>query len=426
MKTFLLLPLLLLALIAGRSEADELRQPNVVLIISDDHAWTDYGFMGHKEIHTPNIDRLAREGRTFTRGYVTTALCSPSLATLLTGLHPHQHGITGNDPDGQQQRKAWLDRFFQNPMLPRQLADRGYLTLQTGKYWMRNPESAGFTDSMGHTDRHGGKALSIGRNTMQPIDDFIDKAKAAEKPFFVWYAPLLPHTPHNPPQRLLKRYAKIQPAARAKYFAMVEWLDETCGALMAQLKDKGVDDNTLIIYLADNGWNEFGKASPYENGVRTPIILHWPGRIAAKTDDQHLAQTIDIMPTILAACEIARPNHLPGLNLLDETAVAERDRIFLAQYAHNMVSPTDPARSLWSRSCIYGPWKLISWVKNPPTAKPNQNGEQHKNLDANLELFDLVKDPFENTNLATAHPEIVDQLLKSLDERLLPETTQPK
>lgn len=389
---------------------DELTRPNVVLIISDDHAWTDYRFMGEKQLHTPNIDRLAAEGLTFTRGYVTTALCSPSLATLLTGLHPHQHGITGNDPEGKQPREAWLDQFFKHPLLPQQLADAGYLALHTGKYWMREPKSAGFTDSMGETDRHGGPALAIGRSTMEPIYQFIDKAKAAEKPFLVWYAPFLPHVPHTPPARLLKKYSHIQPATKSKYFAMIEWLDETCGALMDKLKTEGLDDNTVVIYLADNGWNEFGKCSPYENGVRTPIIVRWPKKLKARVDREHLAQNIDIVPTILAACGIQAPPSLPGVDLLDAKAVADRDAIFLAQYAHDMVSPTEPERSLWSRACIRGSWKLVSWVENPPTAKPNLGGEQHKNPGTLVELFDLTADPHETTNLATQHPQIVEDL----------------
>ncbi len=417
------LPLLVALLVIhlpGLSAGDEPKPPNVVLIISDDHAWTDYQFMGHEQIRTPHIDQLAREGVTFTRGYVTTALCSPSLATLLTGLHPHQHGITGNDPEGQQQREAWLERFFQHPMLPQQLTDAGYLTLHTGKFWMRRPDAAGFTDSMGDTERHGGKALAIGRTTMQPISDFIDKAKSADKPFFVWYAPFLPHTPHTPPQRLLANYAHVQPPARSRYFAMVQWLDETCGELMASLKDKGVDDNTLIIFLADNGWNEFGKCSPYENGVRTPIILRWPGRVPPRVDHDHLAQNIDIVPTILAACNIVPPQPLPGINVLDEIEVASRETIFLAQYAHNMVSPEEPARSLWSRSCVSGPWKLISWVDNPPAARPSLEGERHRNAGVNLELFQLINDPHETNNLAEQYPGIVQELLVKLDEHWKP------
>ena len=250
--------------LAATAEADS-KQPNIVLIISDDHAWTDYGFAGHPHAKTPNIDRLAAEGLTFTRGYVTTAICSPSLATMLTGLYPHQHGITGNDPHQGQNRADWIDPFFKKPQLPRLLTDAGYMTLHTGKYWMGHPNQVGFTDDMGPTGRHGGKALSIGRKSMKPIYDFIDKAQQQEKPFFVWYAPFLPHTPHNPPERLLKKYAAVKNQKKAKYLAMIEWLDETCGELMSQLKKKGVADNTLVLYLPENGekHHSIGTEAPF-------------------------------------------------------------------------------------------------------------------------------------------------------------------
>ena len=111
-----ILILALLGLIVGQglmaADAAKPSRPNVVLIISDDHAWTDYSFAAHPHAKTPNIDRLAAEGLIFTRGYVTTAICSPSLATMLTGLYPHQHGITGNDPVRGQKRADWIGPFF--------------------------------------------------------------------------------------------------------------------------------------------------------------------------------------------------------------------------------------------------------------------------------------------------------------------------
>src|SRR5690606_36882465 len=126
--------------------------PNIVYILSDDQAWTDYGFMGHPHIQTPNIDKLASEGLTFTRGYTTAPVCSPSLASIITGLYPHQHGITGNDPKFEYQgeesgnRKDWLeqrlshnqkfiDHFYQNPTLPMLLKQKGYLSFHSGKWW---------------------------------------------------------------------------------------------------------------------------------------------------------------------------------------------------------------------------------------------------------------------------------------------------
>ena len=396
--------------------AADSKQPNVVLIISDDHAWTDYSFAGHPHTRTPNIDRLSAEGLTFTRGYVTTAICSPSLATMLTGLYPHQHGITGNDPVRGQDRADWIEPFFKKPQLPKQLADAGYLTLHTGKYWMKHPSRVGFTDDMGSTGRHGGQALSIGRKSMKPIYDFIDKAQRQKKPFFVWYAPFLPHTPHNPPERLLKKYAAIKNPAKAKYMAMIEWLDETCGDLMEQLNKKGVADNTLVLYLADNGWNEYGKAHPYENGVRTPFIAHWPGKIKPRKDERQLVSNIDIVPTILSAAGIKPSASLPGINLLDEKAVAKRNTIFLSNFAHDMVSATEPEKSLWTRSCIHGKWKLVAWIENPPKVRPWAGGHRHKNPDTNLELFDLLADPHETNNLANAHPEVVRDLASRIDD----------
>jgi arylsulfatase A-like enzyme len=395
--------------------AAEIGRPNVVLIIGDDHAWTDYGFMGSAEARTPHIDRLAAEGLTYTRGYVTTALCSPSLATLLTGLHPHQHGITGNDPVKGLDREAWLDRFFTHPMLPRLLADSGYLTLHTGKYWMRQPAAAGFTDSMGDTDRHGGKALAIGRETMQPIDDFLDKAGSEKKPFFVWYAPFLPHTPHNPPPRLLQKYAAVVDVQHRRYLAMVEWFDETVGQLLASLEKRGVADNTLVVLLSDNGWNAFGKSFPYENGVRTPIILRWPAKVQPQTDRTSLAENIDIVPTILAATGVPAPAGLPGINLLDPAAVAARDTIFLANYAHDMAAADAPEDSLWTRSVIHGRWKLVSWRPDPPEVKPSLGAWEHKNPDAMQELFDLAADPGETTNLSAAQPDRVRELQGLID-----------
>jgi uncharacterized sulfatase len=397
----------------GQASAADAR-PNIVLVIGDDHAWTDYGFMGNAEVRTPHIDRLAAEGLTYTRGYVTTALCSPSLATLLTGLHPHQHGITGNDPVKGQPREAWLERFFRHPMLPKLLADAGYLTMHTGKYWMREPVDAGFTRDMGKTDRHGGPALAIGRTTMQPIYDAIDAAGRESKPFFIWYAPFLPHEPHDPPERLLKKYSAIEPAARAKYYAMIEWLDETVGDLMVNLESRGIDDDTLVVYLNDNGWNEFGKLTPYENGVRTPIVLRWPKKAAAKIDRELLASNIDVVPTILAAARVPAPAGLPGVDLLDEKAVAARDTLFLANYTHDMASPEDPGRSLLTRSCIHGGWKLIEWGETLPE-NGRQEGKKRKDPDSREELFDLASDPGETRNLAAKQPERVKELAARLE-----------
>ena len=152
MKTFAqVLAFCLLCLGSSFGNADD--RPNVVMIISDDHAWTDYGFMGHKVVQTPNIDRLAKSSLTFRRGYVTSSLCCPSLASIITGKYPHQHKITSNDPpipvgmtnaefnrsplfqDGRERMNKHMEACV---TLPKLLKENGYLSLQTGKWWQGN------------------------------------------------------------------------------------------------------------------------------------------------------------------------------------------------------------------------------------------------------------------------------------------------
>ena len=197
-------------------------RPNVVLIISDDQHWGDYGFMGHEHLRTPHLDRLARESLLFRRGYVTSSLCSPSLASLITGRYPHEHKIVGNDPPdtpgsprqspqgkaafmaGRERLNAHLDAW---PTLPRLLGAAGYRSLQTGKWWQGDFTRGGFDEGMTKGQRHGDEGLRIGRGTLQPIFDFMGRCRVAGQPFFVWYAPLLPHDPHDPPQELVDHYA---------------------------------------------------------------------------------------------------------------------------------------------------------------------------------------------------------------------------
>src|SRR5687767_10085615 len=179
--------------------------PNVVLIVSDDQHWGDFGFMGHPHIRTPHLDKLAAEGAVFPNGYVPTSLCRASLATLLTGLYGHQHKICCNDPPGGVDRAAMHPFVRKAPALPRLLRQKGYVSLQTGKFWEGHFENAGFTHGMTVKGRHGDDGLVIGRKTLQPVYDFIEGN--AGKPFFVWYAPMMPHEPHNPPPRLLGKYA---------------------------------------------------------------------------------------------------------------------------------------------------------------------------------------------------------------------------
>ncbi|HCR29489.1 MAG TPA: sulfatase, partial [Opitutae bacterium] len=185
-------------------------RPNIVLIISDDQGWTDYGFMGHPEVQTPHLDRLASQSILFERGYAASPLCRPSLASIATGLFPSKHGATGNDVFGYDNRAARdvavQKGFHKHSSIIRALVESGYLAHQSGKWWEGSWKDGGFTHGMTHGDpsrkgRHGDEGLVIGREGLEPITNFIDSALSQAKPFFVWYAPFLPHTPHNPPER---------------------------------------------------------------------------------------------------------------------------------------------------------------------------------------------------------------------------------
>ena len=436
--------LLLLTVVIVSTSAFAADKPNIVLIISDDHAFTDYGFMGHEAIQTPNLDKVASQSVLFRRGYVPTALCRPALMTLVTGTYSHRNFITGNDPaknkinddyvkdKGKTAKAQLIDNIDRFETLPQALAKLGYLSHQSGKWWEGSYQRGGFTHGMtrGYPDkggRHGDDGLKIGREGFKPINDFMDEAIAQEKPFFLWYAPFLPHTPHNPPKRLMDKYtAEKRPKFIARYFAMVEWFDETIGQLMQSLEDKGVAENTLVIYVTDNGWIQNAnngsyaprsKRSPYEGGIRTPIMYHWPGKIAP-SDRPELATSIDIYPTILAAAGSDIPNDRPGLNLLpylvDEKPI-DRDHIFGESFAHDIADIYNPEASLIHRWVIQGHLKLLltydgihGRMKYPPkTFEP--------------QLYDLKTDPFEKNNLAKDHPEKVKKLTALLNSWYQPE-----
>ena len=424
MKTFLSSVALLFFSVVARAD-----QPNILYIISDDQAWTDYGFMGHDTIETPHLDRLASQSAVFPRGYVPDSLCRPSLATLVTGLYPHQHLISGNDPvfEGERGRSRYrnpeylrlnarlIDHIEEAPTLPRLLGHEGYLSLQTGKWWEGHYSRGGFTHGMTHGDverggRHGDAGLTIGRDGMQPIYDFLEEA--GDEPWFIWHAPFLPHTPHNPPQRLLDKYSAPDKSIHiSRYQAMCDWFDETCGELLMYLDEHGLAENTLVVYVTDNGWIQDpasgryaprSKRSQYDGGVRTPIMLRWPGHIEPAQYENTLVNSIDLPPTILHAAGIEPPEEMPGLNLLEvceNDGRIERDAIFGEIFDHDIVDVDNPAASLHYRWVIQGDWKLIV---------PADDSQP-------VELFHLKHDPHETNNLASAEGDRVTELTSKIE-----------
>ncbi len=423
----------LLAAVGLSESAGTRGTPNIVLILSDDQAWTDYGFMGHPVIQTPHLDRLAARSALFTRGYVPTALCRPALSTLATGLFAHQHRISGNDPSHAlapadspkyaELRERLISHIDGHPTLPKLLAERGYLSHQSGKWWEGSYRRGGFTHGMtrGFPEkggRHGDDGLKIGREGMQPVFDFVEHAMGEKKPFFLWYAPFLPHTPHNPPDRLLAKYRdKVESLHVAKYYAMCEWFDETCGQLIDFLDGKGLNANTLYAYIADNGWIQDpasqgyapkSKQSPNEGGVRQPILLSWPGVIRTGKRDEPVS-SIDLVPTMLSAAGATISGNLPGLDLLPlvrDGVPLGRDTIFGEGFAHDIADIDRPEDSLLYRWAIEGKWKLLLTYDGAL----GRYASSHPRTERRPQLFDLLADPGEERNVAAGNPEVVERL----------------
>lgn len=427
-------------------------RPNIVLILSDDQAWSDYGFMGHPVIQTPHLDKFAARSAVFRRSYTPVPLCRPSLLSIITGRYPHQHGVTGNDPRPDKSltdqqyaglKQRLIDRVDLQPTLPKQLAELGYVSFQSGKWWEGNYSRGGFTQGMTRGfpqqgGRHGDDGLQIGRKGMKPVLDFIDSSAAAKTPFFLWYAPMLPHTPHDPPARLLKKYQQDgRPVELAKYYAMCEFFDETCGQLLDHLDEKKLTDNTLVVYVTDNGWIQHtpdmklgqdwkhgfaprSKQTVYEGGIRTPIMYSWPGRIQPG-DRSELATSLDIASTVMAAVS---PSEKAAVASMPETPAAGRnlfplltnntplDRPYLCgeSFAHDISDLDRHETSLQYRWCIEGQWKLI--LSYP--CEPDRYSFVHQANDPNPQLFDVASDPTEQNNLAAQHPEIVQKLAEHL------------
>jgi arylsulfatase A-like enzyme len=411
--------------------------PNVVLILSDDQSWNDYSFMGHEVIETPRLDRFAKESLTYTRGYVTSPLCRPSLASIFTGMATPHHGITGNDISLDAEDKKAVNpqlsrtsdkyaprheslyaNFRKHPNLAKLLADAGYLTLQTGKFWEGDPKLSGFTHAMTHGDpkrggRHGDEGLKVSREGIEPIKSFLDQSKSEEKPFFIWHAPFLPHTPHNPPKELFEKYQKLVKSDHvARYYAMVEWFDQTCGELFDELDSRGLAENTIILYVTDNGWIQspdspryapLSKQDPHDGGVRTPIMVKWQGTITPKMDGETLVSAIDLAPTILKACTVEVPKTMPGLDLRDTSALKKRNIVFGYDGNHDMFDWQNTTTNLETRYVVQGDWKYLDNVK----------GED--------ELYNITADPWEKKNLAGEQPEKVAALSKALDAWWKPE-----
>ena len=203
---------------------------------------------------------------------------------------------------------------------------------------------------------------------------------------------------------------------------MCDWFDETCGDLLDIVDENGDRDNTLVIYVTDNGWiqnpNRGGydarsKQTPYEGGIRTPIMFRWPAKIKPE-ERKELVSSIDIVPTILAASGVKAPDKLPGINLLphlEKQISIKRDIIFGESFAHDIADINKPEASLLFRWAIKDKWKLLLTYDG----EVNRYKTTHPRNEKRPQLFDLSKDPHEKINQAKEYPSKVAELVKAIN-----------
>ena len=447
--------------------------PNIVLVLVDDLGWMDLGCQGSTFYETPNIDRLAAQGMRFTNAYAACAVCSPTRAAVMTGRYPARVGVTDwirarfqrggigtpaanpteyvRRPNGKlwcPPNPYWMEHS--ELTLAEMLKPAGYRSCHIGKWHLGDddwyPTAQGFDENYGgcdygqppsYFDPYQNRRLTEGIPFLpsRKPGEYLSDREADEavefirrnrnNPFFLYMANYAVHTPIQAKAEVTAKYqAKTKTnQTDAKYAAMVESVDDAVGRIMAALAEYQLTRNTLVIFTSDNGGLDrkgrptdnaplrSGKGYPYEGGIRVPFIVHWPGVVQPQTLSHEPVISVDILPTILQATQVATGSQaIDGVSLMEHvrsggTTALNRDALYwhFPHYRHSP-GPYSIIRS--------GDWKLIHYYEGI------------------YELYNLREDLAEAKNLAQALPEKVQELDAKLTRHLkavgakLPRVTQ--
>jgi arylsulfatase A-like enzyme len=405
-------------------------KPNIVLIVADDLGWNNVGYHG-SAARTPNLDRLVREGVELDRFYAAP-LCSPTRAGLMTGRHPLRMGV------GCTVITPWRKHGLpaEEKTIAEVLARAGYKRRGcVGKWHLghshvrHHPLSRGFTHFYGcyngaldyfthiregELDWHRGHrpAREAGYAThliSKEAVAFVAECPADE-PFFLYVPYNAPHSPLQAPEKYLAMYPKLQAKQRA-YAAMVTAMDEGIGQILSALKDKGVVDDTFVLFFSDNGAGiggdnqplRGGKATVWEGGVRVPAVVRWPsGGLRGGKKVTCPMGFIDVLPTVMRLAGAGDHQGLPldGQDMLDRMAgkAPPPDRPWYSYVGYGTKDQL---------AVMEGPWKLLYMgPRILETKDPAADGQVH--------LFRIWDDPNEKTDLAAKNPKVVQRLLGKL------------
>ncbi len=400
-------------------------RPNVIFILTDDQGSVDMNCYGAKDLHTPNMDALARSGVRFTQFYCGAPVCSASRATCLTGRNPHRAGVP-NNVSSRPDREGGMP--LSQVTMAEMFKANGYYTAQVGKWHLgyqrsHRPDKQGFDYWFGHLggciDNYshffywsGPNRHDLWRNNQElhePGKFFgdlmvreataaIDIAAKQKKPLFMYYAINMPHYPYQGDAHWLKKYEKL-PYPRNLYAAFVSTIDDRLGQLMKVLKEKAIDENTIVVLQSDHGHSEEerahlggGSAGPFrghkfqllEGGIRVPAIIRWPGKIPAGAVREQVATAADWYPTLAALCDLPKPKH-------------RIDGVDITQQIMSASEPSPHEYLFWDysgqRAVRYGDWKLYADRKK-------------------AYLYNLKNDPGESKDLSGDKPELFEELLQ--------------
>ncbi len=387
-------------------------RPNLVIFLVDDMGWEQVGFTGGKEVPTPNIDKIAREGTQLTQFYVQP-VCTPTRGSLLTGRYAWKTGTERRPSTASRQGMLKDERT-----LPEALRDAGYATWMVGKWHLGEwqtahlPRSRGFQhhygfygaliDSFTHTregildwHRNGEPVVEEGYSTFLLASEAgrLIRNHDGTRPFFLYLPFNAVHGPHQAPPEYMKKYEHL--GREGPQRAQLHCLDMAIGQVMRAIKDKGIDGNTLVLFTNDNGGTRLtsngpyrdGKSAYHEGGVLTPAAVRWPGKVPAGRKVSALMHVTDIFPTFcrLAAADTRKGLPLDGLDVWPAIAFGA------ASPRKEIVHSLQVLRQ--------GEWKLIE-----------QGATYYNWPEQPLQLYNIQQDPYEKNNLAAQHTALVAKL----------------